>query len=139
MKFVLSSNYLPALRDSTDEGGRRRLIIAPFMENLDDVRDIHLKERLQEPDEMAAVLAWCVEGCLAWQKGGLGKPPRRFLQQMGMFYADSATRSSSSLMMSAIRERMRGQRSRSRAFLSRGRFAGLRFPRINSKKVTKSR
>ena len=89
VKFVLSSNYLPALRDSTDEGVRRRLVIAPFMENLDDVRDIHLKERLQEPDEMAAVLAWCVDGCLRWQKEGLGKPPRRFLQQMGMFYADS--------------------------------------------------
>lgn len=91
VKFVLSSNYLPALRDSTDEGVRRRLVIAPFMENLDDVRDIHLKERLQEPDEMAAVLAWCVDGCLKWQKDGLGKPPRRFLQQMGMFYADSDT------------------------------------------------
>ena len=89
VKFVLSSNYLPALRDSTDEGVRRRLVIAPFMENLDDVRDIHLKERLQEPDEMAAVLSWCVDGCLRWQKEGLGKPPRRFLQQMGMFYADS--------------------------------------------------
>ena len=89
VKFVLSSNYLPALRDSTDEGVRRRLVIAPFMENLDDVRDIHLKERLQEPDEIAAVLAWCVDGCLRWQKEGLGKPPRRFLQQMGMFYADS--------------------------------------------------
>nr|DAQ04208.1 MAG TPA: dsDNA helicase [Caudoviricetes sp.] len=89
VKFVLSSNYLPALRDSTDEGVRRRLVIAPFMENLDDVRDIHLKERLQEPGEMAAVLAWCVDGCLRWQKEGLGRPPRRFLKQMGMFYADS--------------------------------------------------
>ena len=49
-------------------------MIAPFMENLDDVRDIHLKERLQEPDEIAAVLAWCVDGCLKWQKEGLGIP-----------------------------------------------------------------
>lgn len=91
VKFVLSSNYLPALRDSTDEGVRRRLVIAPFMENLDDVRDIHLKEHLQRPDEMAAVLSWCVRGCLRWQKEGLGRPPRRFLQQMGAFYADSDT------------------------------------------------
>ena len=91
VKFVLSSNYLPAVHDSTDEGVRRRLVIAPLMQNLDDVRDIHLKERLQEPDEMAAVLAWCVDGCLKWQKEGLGTPPRRFLQQMGMFYADSDT------------------------------------------------
>lgn len=89
VKFVLSSNYLPAVRDSTDEGVRRRLVIAPLMQNLDDVRDIHLKEKLQETEELAAVLAWCVDGCLKWQKEGLGTPPRRFLQQMGAFYADS--------------------------------------------------
>lgn len=91
VKFVLSSNYLPSVHDSTDVGMRRRLVIAPFMENLEDIRDIHLKERLKTPDELAAVLAWCVEGCLKWQKEGLGIPPRRFLQQAGMFYADSDT------------------------------------------------
>lgn len=89
VKFVLSSNYLPSVHDSTDDGMRRRLVIAPFMENLEDIRDIHLKERLKTPDELAAVLAWCVDGCLKWQKEGLGTPPRRFLQQAGMFYADS--------------------------------------------------
>ena len=89
VKFVLSSNYLPAVRDSTDEGVRRRLVIAPFMENLDNVRDINLQERLKEPEELAAVLAWCVDGCLKWQKEGLGTPPRRFLKEMGLFYADS--------------------------------------------------
>ena len=92
VKFVLSSNYLPAVHDSTDEGLLRRLVIAPFMQDLTSVRDMHLKERLKQPDELAAVLAWCVEGCLMWQKaGGLGTPPRRFLQQAGAFYADSDT------------------------------------------------
>ena len=91
VKFVLSSNYLPSVHDSTDDGMRRRLVIAPFMENLEDIRDIHLKERLKTPDEMAAVLAWCVDGCLKWQKEGLGTPPRRFLQQAGAYYADSDT------------------------------------------------
>ena len=62
------------------------------MQDLTSVRDMHLKERLKQPDELAAVLAWCVEGCLMWQKaGGLGTPPRRFLQQAGAFYADSDT------------------------------------------------
>ena len=89
VKFVLSSNYLPAVRDSTDGGVRRRLVIAPLMQNLDGVRDIHLKEKLQETEELAAVLAWCVDGCLKWQKEGLGTPPRRFLKEMGLFYADS--------------------------------------------------
>lgn len=89
VKFVLSSNYLPAVHDSTDGGVRRRLVIAPLMQNLDGVRDIHLKEKLQETEELAAVLAWCVDGCLKWQKEGLGTPPRRFLKEMGLFYADS--------------------------------------------------
>lgn len=91
VKFVLSSNYLPSVHDSTDDGMRRRLVIAPFMENLEDIRDIHLKERLKTPDEIAAVLAWCVDGCLKWQKEGLGTPPRRFLQQMGAFFVNSDT------------------------------------------------
>lgn len=91
VKFVLSSNYLPSVHDSTDDGMRRRLVIAPFMENLEDIRDIHLKERLKTPDEMAAVLAWCVDGCLKWQKEGLGTPPRRFLLHMGSFFVNSDT------------------------------------------------
>ena len=92
VKFVLSSNYLPSVHDSTDEGLLRRLVIAPFMQDLTNARDIHLKERLKQPAELAAVLAWCVEGCLMWQiAGGLGTPPRRFLQQAGAFYANSDT------------------------------------------------
>ena len=62
------------------------------MQNLEDVRDISLKERLKEPDEIAAVLAWCVEGCLKWQRdGGLGTPPKSFQRQARSFYADSDT------------------------------------------------
>lgn len=92
VKFVLSSNYLPSVHDSTDGGLRRRLVIAPFMQNLEDVRDISLKERLKDPDEIAAVLAWCVEGCLKWQRdGGLGTPPKSFQRQARSFYADSDT------------------------------------------------
>ena len=91
VKFVLSSNYLPSVHDSTDDGMRRRLVIAPFMENLEDIRDIHLKERLKTPDELAAVLAWCVDGCLKWQKEGLGTSPRRFLLHMGSFFVNSDT------------------------------------------------
>ena len=91
VKFVLSSNYVPAVHDASDEGIRRRLVIAPFMQDYGEDRDDTLKDRLHTKDEFAACLAWCVDGCLKWQKEGLGKPPRRFLQQMGMFYADSDT------------------------------------------------
>lgn len=92
VKFVLQSNYLPAVLDANDTGIRRRLVIAPFMENLDKVRDPMLKERLKEPENLAAVLAWCVMGCMAWmQDEGLGEPPDRFKRQAARFYEDSDT------------------------------------------------
>lgn len=92
VKFVLQSNYLPAVLDANDTGIRRRLVIAPFMENLDRLRDPMLKERLKEPENLAAVLAWCVVGCMAWmQDGGLGEPPDRFKRQAARFYEDSDT------------------------------------------------
>lgn len=91
VKFVLQSNYLPSVVDATDSGIRRRLVIAPFNENLDAVRDPLLKERLKEPENMAAVLQWCLDGCRIWQQEGLGKPPRRFEQELSGFYADSDT------------------------------------------------
>ena len=41
---------------------------------------------------LAAVLAWCVVGCMAWmQDGGLGEPPDRFKRQAARFYEDSDT------------------------------------------------
>lgn len=91
VKFVLQSNYMPAVLDANDTGIRRRLVIAPFMENLDKARDPMLKERLKEPENLAAVLAWCVDGCLMWQKEGLREPPKRFQQQAARFYEDSDT------------------------------------------------
>lgn len=91
VKFVLQSNYLPAVHDSTDTGIRRRLVIAPFMENFEDSRDVFLKERLKEPENLAAVLAWCVEGCQLWQKEGLDKEPDRFKRAAGNFYKESDT------------------------------------------------
>ena len=91
VKFVLQSNYLPSVVDATDSGIRRRLVIAPFNENLDAVRDPMLKERLKAPENMAAVLQWCLDGCRMWQQEGLGKPPKRFEQELAGFYADSDT------------------------------------------------
>lgn len=91
VKFVLQSNYLPSVVDATDSGIRRRLVIAPFNENLDAVRDPMLKERLKAPENMAAVLKWCLDGCRMWQQEGLGKAPKRFEQELEGFYASSDT------------------------------------------------
>ncbi len=38
----------------------------------DDKVDVHLVDKLKE--EWSGILAWCVEGCLEWQRIGLAAP-----------------------------------------------------------------
>lgn len=88
-KIVLSSNYLPAITNATDKGIRRRLIIVPFTAQLDDVRDITLKERLLQPQEKNAILSWCVDGCLKWQQEGLGDMPLPVKRMLSDYYDEN--------------------------------------------------
>ena len=76
-KLLLSSNYLPKVSDAMDEGVFRRIVIAPFDAIFDGKRDVTLKEQLKAPDNMNAILAWCVDGCLLWQREGLENEPAR--------------------------------------------------------------
>ena len=39
----------------------------------DDEQDKHLADKLQQ--ELPGILAWCVRGCLLWQRDGLTPPP----------------------------------------------------------------
>lgn len=72
-KMILSSNFLPAITETTDEGIRRRLIIVPFAnKEIKENKDVTLKERLSNRENLNDVLAWCVEGCLKWQREGIG-------------------------------------------------------------------
>lgn len=71
-KLVLSGNHKPGLRN-VDEAIRRRFNLIPFTET------IPLQERDQAlPDKLKAegpgILAWLIEGCLAWQEMGLAQP-----------------------------------------------------------------
>ena len=69
-KLVVSSNYMPAIRDVSDEGIKRRLVIIPFNANIQE-RDTTLKDRLFTPENLSDCLLWAVEGCRKWQTTGL--------------------------------------------------------------------
>jgi putative DNA primase/helicase len=72
--LIVSGNNKPSLR-AVDEAIRRRLLLVPFTvtitpEEREAIPDF--KARLEA--EAPGVLAWGIEGCLAWQRGGLQAP-----------------------------------------------------------------
>jgi putative DNA primase/helicase len=72
LKLMISGNHKPALR-SVDEATRRRFNLIPFTVTIPEKeRDQELGEKLKR--EWPAILAWMVEGCLAWQREGLSPP-----------------------------------------------------------------
>ena len=68
LKLLICGNHKPGL-NAVDEAIRRRFHLIPFTVTIPtDERDETLPERLKT--EWPGVLAWMVEGCLAWQRGG---------------------------------------------------------------------
>lgn len=68
----LAANDAPVIRDD-DEGAWSRVRRVPFVHPLPkDRQDPTMRARLREPAARAAILAWAVQGCLAWQKQGIG-------------------------------------------------------------------
>jgi putative DNA primase/helicase len=71
-KLFIAGNHKPGLR-SVDEAIRRRLHLVPFTVTIPrDERDSSLGEKLRA--EYPGILAWAIEGCLAWQRDGLNPP-----------------------------------------------------------------
>jgi putative DNA primase/helicase len=71
-KIFLSTNHKPLIR-GTDNAIWRRLRLIPFNVVIPDVEQDHrLLEKLAA--EAPGILAWAVQGCLAWQRDGLGLP-----------------------------------------------------------------
>jgi putative DNA primase/helicase len=71
-KTILVTNHRPEIR-GTDEGIWRRQRLIPFDVRIPDAeQDKQLSEKLKA--ELPGILAWCVRGCLEWQKNGLGTP-----------------------------------------------------------------
>jgi putative DNA primase/helicase len=72
-KLVIAGNHRPSLR-SVDEAIRRRFHLVPFAVTIPpEERDGDLAEKLKA--EWPGILAWLIEGCLAWQTEGL-RPPK---------------------------------------------------------------
>jgi len=71
-KVALVANHRPEVR-GTDHAIWRRIKLVPFDVTIpDEERDERLPEKLR--DELPGILAWMVEGCLLWQREGLGEP-----------------------------------------------------------------
>ncbi len=75
-KLWLAANHAPKVRDD-DEAMWRRILRVPFDQVIPKgERDPAVKKTLRNPAAAGpAILAWAVEGCLAWQHEGLGIPP----------------------------------------------------------------
>lgn len=72
-KLFVAANYKPEVRDASD-GFWRRVQLVPFEAQVED-GDANpvLGEKLHA--EAPGILAWCVQGCLAWQQlGALLRP-----------------------------------------------------------------
>jgi len=68
----LYGNHKPIIR-GTDEGIWRRPKLIPFLVTIpESERDRNLPEKLRV--ELPGILTWAVQGCIAWQRGGL-RPP----------------------------------------------------------------
>jgi len=71
-KLFIAGNHKPRL-GSVDEAMRRRFLLAPFTVQIPaGERDSELGEKLW--GERVAILRWCLDGCLEWQRDGLAPP-----------------------------------------------------------------
>ncbi len=71
-KPFLAVNHKPEIR-GTDHAIWRRIKLIPFSVCFEDSKqDKTLKDKLQA--EFPGILNWLIEGCLEWQKNGLGEP-----------------------------------------------------------------
>lgn len=75
LKLWLVANHAPRVKDD-DSAIWRRILRLPFDNVLPQAaRDPQVKKTLTDPAASgAAILAWAVRGCLAWQREGLGAP-----------------------------------------------------------------
>lgn len=108
-KLVLRGNHKPTV-NGTDEGIWRRLRLIPFDLRLQDGQ----KDRTLMPSlakELPGVLAWMVQGCLLWQKSGLGTPAivaeavreyRAESDTLGRFIEDQCTMRNNAQVKSSV-------------------------------------
>ena len=82
-KLVIAGNHRPSIRN-IDEAMKRRMHLIPFTVTIPpERRDGKLTEKLLK--ERDGILAWAVEGCLAWQEQGL-RPPESVLAATAEYF-----------------------------------------------------
>lgn len=96
-KLWLVTNHRPRV-DGDDDAIWRRLRLVPFEQNFEGREDRELDIKLAA--ELPGILTWAVEGCLAWQRDGLGtagavtRATREYRQDedvLGAFLTDRCT------------------------------------------------
>jgi P4 family phage/plasmid primase-like protien len=87
-KIFIYTNHRPESRETT-HAFWRRVRYVPFdldLKNHPERKDERLLFKLQS--ELPGILAWAVQGCLAWQREGL-QPPARVLEATESYRAES--------------------------------------------------
>ncbi|MFZ9491970.1 MAG: phage/plasmid primase, P4 family, partial [Burkholderiaceae bacterium] len=83
-KLFVAGNHKPAIRN-IDEAMKRRLHLVPFTITVPaEKRDKHLQQKLLA--ERDGILAWAVQGCLAWQRLGKLDPPQQVLDATEAYF-----------------------------------------------------
>jgi putative DNA primase/helicase len=84
-KLFIAGNHKPRLA-TVDEAIRRRMLVVPFTVQIPPAeRDPNLREKLWA--ECQAILRWCIDGCLEWQRIGLA-PPAIVTDYTNEYFAD---------------------------------------------------
>ena len=87
-KLFICGNHKPRLVN-VDEAMRRRLLLVPFTVQIPRAeRDKGLARKLEA--EWPAILRWCINGCLEWQRTGL-VPPASVRDATEAYFADQDT------------------------------------------------
>jgi putative DNA primase/helicase len=87
-KLWIVGNHKPRL-DNVDQAMRRRMLLVPFTVQIPpEERDPNLTEKLKA--EWPAIMRWCVDGCLEWQRNGLA-PPKIVADATNDYFDDQDT------------------------------------------------
>lgn len=87
-KLIIAGNHKPSIRN-IDEAMKRRMHLVPFTITIPpERRDGNLTIKLLK--ERDGILAWMLEGCLAWQKSKLQRPEKVIVATDEYFEAEDA-------------------------------------------------
>ena len=84
-KLFIAGNHKPRL-SNVDEAMRRRLLLVPFTVQIPPGR-ARPALGAQAQGEWPAILRWCIDGCLEWQRAGLA-PPAAVRDATESYFAD---------------------------------------------------